>query len=549
MRCPGVHGIFCAGLLALSASSVTGAAQEEALPEQGAASPPLVHALAELEQGRVQEATAILEQADAGATGDPRIAALLGAIYVEIGRHAEALEVLAPLAEDENADVAVLYNAGRAAAALEQFDRAERYLQASVDAFPASPAARELGFLRLRRGRFMPAYLMLKPWSRTHANDTEAITAAAQCAVQLGRGAEAEQLLQLVPTQEPRTKLLWAQTLLLKDDPWSALAVAKEAAEAPPPELEVPALLLLADVYLALDQPALAVEALSGHTDGRPLAAVRMAEALRRQQQVAKGLELLEPFSRGLIEDDPEVGRWLPGLGAEVALEYGLLLAAAGSLDEAVRFLRAATDLASQSEEAWRGLADALERTGERSAAAEARQNAERIALISGAEPTENDGGTNLGSDPVARQLRRARALLALDETEAGLRIARQEKTLVPEDPRPPLVEAQMLMELGRPDEALAVMDAAEASFPANADVHYYRGVVQLSLNRPEVAEQSLKRAIELVPEHVPALTDLAALLLRLDRREEGKGLVERVLAIAPGDPTATHLLEQLESS
>ena len=356
-------------------------------------------------------------------------------------------------------------------------------------------------------------------------------------------------MLQLVPTQEPRTKLLWAQTLLLKDDPWSALAVAKEVAETPPPGLEVPALLLLADVYLALDQPALAVEALSGQTDGRPLVAVRMAEALRRQQQNAEGLELLEPFSRGLIEDDPEVGRWLPGLGAEVALEYGLLLAAAGRRDEAVRFLRAATDLASQSEEAWRGLADALERTGNPSAAAEARQQAERIALISGAEPTENDGGTNLGSDPVARQLRRARALLALDETDAGLRIARQEKALVPEDPRPPLVEAQMLMELGRRDEALTVVDAAEASFPANADVHYYRGVVQLSLNRPEPAERSLKRAIELVPEHVPALTDLAGLLIRLDRREEGKELVERVLAIAPGDPTATHLLEQLESS
>ena len=58
-----------------------------------------------------------------------------------------------------------------------------------------------------------------------------------------------------------------------------------------------------------------------------------------------------------------------------------------------------------------------------------------------------------------------------------------------------------------------------------------------------------MQRAIELVPEHVPALTDLAALLLRLDRRDESKDLVERVLALAPGDPVATSLLRQLESS
>ncbi len=535
------------GAAALGATSTeTAPAQQSEDPATPSA---LAEAIAELQEDNLDGAIAILERPEASGDADPRLAALLGALYQEAGRSAEALEVLAPLAEAENADVAVLYNAGRAAASMEDFDRAQRYLEASVAAFPASPAARELGFLHLRRGRLMPAYLSLRPWSQSHPNDSVAITAAARCAVRLGRGAEAEQLLQLLSNDEPTVKLLWANALLLKGDAWSALAVAKELSENPPEALEPQVLTLLADVYLELEQPDLVVEALSGKTDRRPLVAVRLATALRTLGEHERALELLVPFSRGLIEDDPEVGRWLPGLGGEVALEYGRLLAEANRHAEAIAFLRASTEMAPQEAEAWKALAAALDLSGDGALAQEARARVARIEALAGEEPSAGTTNDNLGSDPTARQLRRAQALLGLGAEEEGLRVARQEKTLVPEDPRPPLVEAQMLIRLGHRDEALAVMDTASERFPASADVHYYRGVVQMSLNRLEAAEPSLRQAIELAPQHTPALTDLAVLLLQLNRRAEARTLVERVLAIAPGDPTATRLLEQIESS
>ncbi len=506
-------------------------------------------ALAALGENRLEEAISILEAAEPGVDADPRVTALLGAVYVEAGRHAEGLEVLAPLAELENADVAVLYNAGRAAAAMEEYERAQRYLEASVAGFPASPAARELGFVHLRQRQFMAAYLWLRPWCRNHPNDAEAAAAAARCAVRLGRGSEAEELLSSLPTEAPEMKLLWAKALLLKDDAWSALAVVKELAQEPPEALESQVLTLLADVYLELDQPDLAVEALMGKTEGRPFVAVRLARALRHQQKLDEALELLRPFSRGLVEDDPEVGRWLPGLGFEVALEYGRLLAAAGRHGEAVPFLRGSTEMSPLDAQAWRALGLSLDAIGDEAAGREAIERADRIDLADGSEPAAGAAEPILGSDPTSRQLRRARALLELATADDALRIARQEKTLVPEDPRPPLVEAQMLTSLQRRDEALEVMDAALSSFPVNADVHYYRGVVLMTLDRLGSAEESLNRALELSPRHAPALTDMAVLLIKLDRHQEAREIVQRLLAISPDDPAAARLLEQLEPS
>ena len=517
--------------------------------ELGSSESLLAKAMAELEQHNISGAVTLLEQAESATSPDPRLPALLGALYVEAGRHAEALEVLVPLAESDNADVAVLYNAGRAAAAVEQYEQAQRYLEASAAAFPASPAARELGLLHLRQGRWMAAYLSLKPWSIGHPNDTEVGIAAARCALQLGRPAEAELLLQTLPNDQPSIKLLWANTLLLKGDAWSALAIAKELAQEVPEGLEPQALMLLADIYLELEQPDLVVEELAGKTDKRPLVAVRVATALRQLGQITQALELLAPFSRGLIEEDSEVGSWVPGRGSKIALEYGRLLAAAGRHSEAVPYLRASTEMTPYEADAWKTLAAELDEVQDEAGAREARTQLARIEALAGAEVAGESEAGNLGSDPTARQLRRALALLELGAEQEALRVARQEKALVPQDPRPTLVEAQLLMRLGRGDEALTVMDAGSRWFPANADVQYYRGVVEATLNRLENAELSFRRALELVPQHTPAMTDLAALLIRLNRLPEARTMVERVLVISPGDETATRLLEQIESS
>ena len=125
-------------------------------------------ALAEAQQGRVEEAIAMLEGARGQADTEPRLLAILGGLYLETGRAAEALEVLAPLTEAADTNPAVLYNAGRAAAAVGELDRATGFLERSLVALPTSPAARELGFLRLAQGEVTEAYLVLRPRSRLH---------------------------------------------------------------------------------------------------------------------------------------------------------------------------------------------------------------------------------------------------------------------------------------------------------------------------------------------------------------------------------------------
>src|SRR5258706_14970927 len=81
---------------------------------------------------------------DPGASA--RVLSLLGVLYLETGKPADALAVLKPLADPVTAEPAVLYNAGRAAIALGQPKVAETYFARSMKAAPqGSPGMRELG--------------------------------------------------------------------------------------------------------------------------------------------------------------------------------------------------------------------------------------------------------------------------------------------------------------------------------------------------------------------------------------------------------------------
>lgn len=65
----------------------------------------------------------------------------LGALYLEAGRAADALAVLEPRTQGPRADPVVLFNAARAALALERPEDAERWLRAAVERAPVSRAA------------------------------------------------------------------------------------------------------------------------------------------------------------------------------------------------------------------------------------------------------------------------------------------------------------------------------------------------------------------------------------------------------------------------
>src|SRR5829696_15001 len=129
----------------------------------------------------------------------PPLRSLVGALYLQVNRPQEALALLQPLADAEDAEPAVLYNAGRAALLTGNVDAGKLYLTRSVVKQPASPAARDLGLLTAREGRVVEAYSMLRPWALRNPEDTDARLMAASLALQLERPDAAAELIKGMP--------------------------------------------------------------------------------------------------------------------------------------------------------------------------------------------------------------------------------------------------------------------------------------------------------------------------------------------------------------
>lgn len=136
--------------------------------------------------------------------------------------------------------------------------------------------------------------------------------------------------------------------------------------------------------------------------------------------------------------------------------------------------------------------------------------------------------------------------LLDLGRVEEALAMVRGELARTPASADLRLVESRALTMLGRGDEALAAADAAVAANPKLADARYQRGVVALSMGRAELAESELRAALELEPRHLQATKALAVLRFRLGDAAEAKRLLERALELSPGDPDATEGLAAL---
>ncbi|NEV62985.1 tetratricopeptide repeat protein [Thiorhodococcus minor] len=100
------------------------------------------------------------------------------------------------------------------------------------------------------------------------------------------------------------------------------------------------------------------------------------------------------------------------------------------------------------------------------------------------------------------------------------------------------MVEAEILDEVGLPEDALAVYDAALGSHPANTNLLYARGLYRVKQGDIAAGEQDLRRIIEVEPNHADALNALGYTLAdRTKRYEEARALIERAYAIKPDEP------------
>lgn len=507
---------------------------------------PVKEALARFDAGDLAGAIALLEPFRGREGVEPRVLANLGALYVEAGRPSDALAVLEPLALPPDANPAVLYNAGRAALALGRTEESESFLRRSVEAFPRSPAVRELGLLEARSGRCVDGLLHLRSWVGNAPDDVEVRVAAAFCAVQLERVPDAEEMLSDLPQDNPRVRLLWGKLLMLKGDPYGAIATLKPLLEGGPSHLALEVRRGLAEAHTAVGQGAEAVELLEGRVGDEPSVALQLAAAQYKSGDLEAALETLEPFAQPLLSSDS--GTTQGASSAEIALEYGRLLVTAGRHAEALPFLELATQGLPENKLGWQALGQALAAVGRTE---EAKAALERFREITHSEvpvsvqerQLERDVG-----DPTGREVREALRLLGQGRPEEALAIVRREAELSPEDPRPRLLEARIVLELGRAEESLEIADAVATAHPQNADAHYQRGVSLMAVQRLGPAEEALRRSLELQPEHTPAMNDLAVLLMEKGEQSEARRLLERVLELRPDDPAATANLEFLEN-
>ena len=142
----------------------------------------------------------------------------------------------------------------------------------------------------------------------------------------------------------------------------------------------------------------------------------------------------------------------------------------------------------------------------------------------------------------------RALRLASVDLLDEALELVRRERQLAPpEDPRPALLEINLLLRLERLDEAQQALQPLVDLFPGFADVYYQKAVLEVAGNDLEAAEASFRKTLELSPRHLAALNDLAVLLMRTGRQDEARQMLELVLALRPDDEVAKRNLEAIQ--
>jgi tetratricopeptide (TPR) repeat protein len=100
---------------------------------------------------------------------------------------------------------------------------------------------------------------------------------------------------------------------------------------------------------------------------------------------------------------------------------------------------------------------------------------------------------------------------------------------------------------LQRYADALPHFDAMIQAQPGFAHAYAARGAVLEPLGRDADAEADYRRALELQPDNLLALTGLAQVSLRAERYDEVRSSAERVLAAEPGFPEAVVVLARAD--
>lgn len=330
--------------------------------------------------GDYQAVVTLLAPLKPDASSPPPLLTLLGGAYIELGQIAEAQALLDPVAATDAAGPALLFNAARAAFAKKQDEKGEGFLKRAIEKAPGSLASRALGLRYGRQGKIVDAYKLLQPWAQAHPDDGDVRLAAAFCAIELGRGPEAEALLSGLPETNPQVRLLKGRLLLSRGDPRAAIALLAPLEAAPPQEVDRDLRWVLGEARMETGEAAKAVTLLEGHTGDDPDMALLLGQAYQQTGNPDKVLTLLKPFVDRLPADPSATPADRRAAFALIALEYGRSLNTAARWPEAVAVLEKATALNPTNPPAFQALGQALAGAGRREEAQKVLQKFQELS-------------------------------------------------------------------------------------------------------------------------------------------------------------------------
>jgi len=109
------------------------------------------------------------------------------------------------------------------------------------------------------------------------------------------------------------------------------------------------------------------------------------------------------------------------------------------------------------------------------------------------------------------------------------------------------LARAIDLIQSNRCHEALAALDSLLAAEPAFAEAHHQRGIALFMLDRPADAALAFKRAVELNPDHYPAMVSLGHAALHQGELRSALLCYRRALELNPRLTTVREMAQKLE--
>ncbi len=433
------------------------------------------------DRAAVTEAIGHLEKAASGRAYDLNVPVVLGRLYLQVDRPADAVKVLRPVYQVENG---ALEAGALLAQALERAGQSAEGLQVLEDILAVEP--------RFFRARLQQAELFEKARRWTQA--AEAYGLAAQ---------ENPNAVELRVRQ--------ATALLSADRPEDAKKVLEQIIESRPTELQ--ARYLLAQTQRELgdgegaEQTARALMAIAP-ADVRGPVVLSQVYADRRDH--AKVIEVLTP-----IVDKGRIGNAQSAMGVTMRLASAHM--ALGQHDAAIAMVDSLrTARPDPILDAYLLQTLLMSRRFDRA-----------IALgreIRTARP---------GDLQVGRLL--AQAYLGANRADEAVAILEEERAQRPEDPSVTLALATTLADAGREPQAMALLAEAEPTFRDQVVYWFQRGAILERFARRPEAKQAFRRALEVEPAHAPTLNYLGYMLVEdggpLD---EAVQLIEKALAADP---------------